>query len=71
MADGEWWRECAMFAFLGVIVGIYTAWAACSGSVYARRGAWGAMVLRDESPFQFWSVIVCYALLSIAMMVIF
>ena len=60
-----------MFIFLGTLVGVYTAYSACTGSVYARRGAWGAMVQREESPFQFWSVIVCYALLSIAMIVIF
>lgn len=60
-----------MFILLGILVGIHTIYAACTGSVYARRGAWGAMILRAESPFNFWSVIVCYALLSIAMIVIF
>lgn len=60
-----------MFIYLGILVGMYTTYAACTGSVYARRGAWGAMVLRDESPFNFWSIIICYALLSIAMIVIF
>lgn len=60
-----------MFILLGVFVGAYTTYAAYTGSVYARRGAGGAMVLRDESPLNFWAIITCYALLSIALIAIF
>ena len=60
-----------MFILIGIVVGLYTAYAAVTGSVYARRGIGGALVLRDESPVSFWATIVCYALLSLALMIIF
>ena len=60
-----------MLILLGILVGAYTTYAACTGSVYARRGIGGAMVLRDESPLNFWVIIACYALLSIALIAIF
>jgi hypothetical protein len=64
-------EDIAMFILLGIVVGLYTAYAAISGSVYARRGIGGAMVLRDESPINFWATIVCYTLLSLALIIIF
>jgi hypothetical protein len=60
-----------MFTPLGLLVGLYTTYAACTGSVYARRGAWGSMIARDEEPIRFWVTIACYALLALAMIVIF
>jgi hypothetical protein len=61
-----------MFAFLGVIVGLYTTFAAFAGKVYARsRFVGGGMIERDESPVYFWTVIACYAALAIALVTVF
>ena len=60
-----------MFVFLGILVGLYTAYAACTGTVYARRGAGGGVIERAESPVYFWTVIACYAALAIAMITVF
>ena len=60
-----------MFMLLGIAVGLYTTFAACSGSVYAKRGPGGCMVVRAESPVYFWAIIACYAALAIALVAIF
>jgi hypothetical protein len=60
-----------MFMLLGIIVGLYTTFAACTGNVYAKRGPGAAVIERSESPGYFWIVIGCYSALAIAMMTIF
>jgi hypothetical protein len=56
---------------LGILVALYTAYAAMNGEVYARSGPWGRIVSRDESPGYFWVVITIYAGLSVALMTVF
>jgi hypothetical protein len=61
-----------MFMFLGIAVGMYTAYASWTGTVYARsRFSGSRAIVRDESPVYFWTVIACYALLSVALMTVF
>jgi hypothetical protein len=60
-----------MFKALGILVCFYTAHAAASGQVYAKSGAWGRMVLRQNSPEYFWVVIFIYACLGIALITVF
>ena len=60
-----------MFMFLGIVVGLYTMYAACTGTVYAKRGPGGGVIERADSPRYFWLVIACYAALAIAMITIF
>lgn len=60
-----------MFKILGGVVALYTAYAAVKGEVYAKSGAWGRTVSRARSPEYFWVVIVIYACLSVALMVVF
>jgi hypothetical protein len=60
-----------IFKILGLLVGLYTVYAALNGEVFARSGAWGRTVLRSKSPGYFWVVITIYALLSIALLTIF
>jgi hypothetical protein len=60
-----------MFIILGIAVGIYTSYATCTGSVWARSRMGGRLIVRDESPWYFWSVIACYALLAIALVTVF
>lgn len=60
-----------MFKTLGVLVALYTTYAALKGEVYAKSGVWGRTVSRAESPQYFWVVIVIYAALSIALLTVF
>jgi len=60
-----------MFKALGVLVALYAAYAAVTGRVYARSGAWGRTISRQDSPEYFWTVVVIYFGLSLALMTIF
>jgi hypothetical protein len=60
-----------VFEPLGLLVGIYTAYAALTGSVYAKSGPGGRLVSREESPEYFWLVIAIYAGLSVALLTVF
>jgi hypothetical protein len=60
-----------LFATLGACLGIYTAYAAVAGSVYAKSGPWGRSIHRGEEPFNFWSTIVVYVLLTAALLFYF
>jgi hypothetical protein len=62
-----------MFKLLGIIVAVYTLWAAFDGQVYAKtRGFAGARIVsKDDEPRYFWVVIAIYGGLSIALMTIF
>lgn len=60
-----------MFKVLGVLVGLYTVYAAISGEVFAKQGPWGRTISKQESPRQFWGVIVVYTLLAIALLTVF
>ena len=60
-----------MFIFLGITVGAYTAFAAYTGSVYARSRWSGRVIERREEPWRFWTTIGCYAALALALVTIF
>jgi hypothetical protein len=60
-----------LFKCLGVLVGAYAAYSAMSGSVHVKSGAWGRTVERSESPEYFWTAIVIYGLVSLALITIF
>lgn len=60
-----------MFKVLGLMVGLYTLYAAVTGEVYAKPGAWGRTVSRAESPEYFWVVIAIYAGLALALATVF
>jgi hypothetical protein len=60
-----------MFKVLGILVGLYTLYAAMNGKVYAKSGAWGRTVSRVDSPEYFWVVIAIYAGLSVALITVF
>jgi hypothetical protein len=60
-----------IFKLLGVLVALYTAYAAFTGEVFAKSGPWGRTVSRQESPRYFWIVIVIYAGLSVALVTVF
>ena len=50
---------------------IYVMVALRSGHVYARSGPWGRDFERDGDPRRYWSAIVSYSLLSIALIFVF
>ena len=60
-----------MFRVLGILVALYTLYAACTGRVYAKSGPGGRLILRTESPRYFWTVIAIYIGLSIVLMTVF
>lgn len=60
-----------IFKILGAMVGFYTCYAAVKGEVYAKSGILGRTVSRAASPTYFWTVIVIYAGLSVALIIIF
>jgi hypothetical protein len=60
-----------MFKLLGVLVGVYTLWSVLAGEVYVKSGPGGRSVDRAAEPRYFWSVIVIYGGLSIALMTVF
>jgi len=60
-----------VFQALGVLVALYTAYAALSGEVYTKSGPGGRVVSRAESPEYFWVVIAVYAALGVALLTVF
>lgn len=60
-----------VFELLGILLACYTAYAVWTGSVFAKQGPWGRSFLRDDEPFRYWSVIVVYIGLSLALVFYF
>jgi len=60
-----------MFKMLGILLALYTFYAAFKGEVSAKSGAWGRTLSRDGSPEYFWLVIAIYAGLSVALLTLF
>lgn len=56
-----------VFDLLGVCLALYVVYAAATGSVYARHRAWGRTVTRQDEAGYFWTIIVVYILLSVAL----
>lgn len=60
-----------MFDIIGLLVGLYAAYAAVTGEVYAKAGVWGRTITRREAPVDFWTTVVIYAGLAVALAVLF
>lgn len=75
MAKG--WREFhvrpmdGLFRLLGILLALYVALSLERGVVYAKSGPWGRSYRRDEHSYHYWSAIVCYVLLSLALIFLF
>jgi hypothetical protein len=63
------WRM--IFKAIGIVVALYTLYAAVFGRVYAKSGPGGRTVSREETPGYFWTVIAIYAGLSVALLTVF
>lgn len=60
-----------MFKLLGVLIGLYVAFAVVRGEVFAKSGVWGRTVSKLDSPEYFWVVVTIYGALSLALLTIF
>ena len=60
-----------MFKVLGILVGLYVLQAISSGKVFAKSGVWGKTISREESLYNFWTVIVIYTGLAVALVTVF
>lgn len=60
-----------MFAVIGIGVLMYTGYAVWRGEVFAKASWYGRVVSRVQSPEYFWTVIVIYAVLGIALLTVF
>lgn len=60
-----------MFKLIGVLLALYTTYAAIGGQVHAKSGIRWRTVLKAETPGYFWTVIVIYAGLSLALITVF
>jgi hypothetical protein len=62
-----------MFKLLGIMVAVYTLWAAYDGKVYAKSGGfrWARVIIKEAEPRYFWVVIAVYGGLSVALMTVF
>ncbi|MBA8883092.1 hypothetical protein [Dokdonella fugitiva] len=60
-----------MFKIIGIFVLLYVAHAVATGRVLAKSGIRMREVLREESPRYYWTVVVIYAALSLALFTVF
>lgn len=60
-----------MFKLIGALVLLYVGYSLCAGRTFAKRGAWGRELRRDEHPVGYWSTIAVYALLAVALFTVF
>ena len=60
-----------LFQTLGVLLAIYVIYAIASGRVHTKDHWKGATLERDAQPGQYWTVIVIYAGLSLALYFVF
>lgn len=61
----------SLFKLLGLLLALYTLLSVLRGEVYAKERAWGRTFRRAEEPGWFWSIIVIYSGLSIALLTVF
>ncbi len=60
-----------MFRILGVLLALYVGRCLVVGDVYARAGLWGRTYLRTDDGWRFWSAIVAYSALALALCFVF
>lgn len=60
-----------MFKPIGILLAIYVCYAVVTGRVWAKSGIRAREVVREDTPGYFWTVIVIYAGLSIALLTVF
>lgn len=64
----------AIFKLLGLALACYVAYAVYRGGIWSTNASWRSTSVyweRSESPWEFWSSVIIYGLLSLAMMTVF
>lgn len=61
----------SLLKLLGVLVACYVVYALAHGEIYAKSGIWGRTYRRDDDATKFWTTVVVYSLLSIALVLLF
>lgn len=61
----------SLFKGIGILVFIYTVYCLFTGEVYAKDGASGRTVIKADEPGYFWTIMVIYLGLSIAVFFFF
>lgn len=61
----------ALFKLLGILLIGYIAVSLHTGSIFAKSGPWGRTYHRDEEPRAFWTTVVVYCLLAVALLIYF
>jgi hypothetical protein len=56
-----------MFKLLAALLASYIVYGLATGVIYAKSGMWGRSYQRDGDPRAYWSVIVVYCLLAVAL----
>ena len=57
-----------MFELLGVVVGAYVGYGLVTGEIYGKSGPWGRTYRRDEDTRGYWSTVIAYSLLTLALL---
>lgn len=60
-----------MFKLLAVLLAFYIVYGLATGRIYAKSAVWGRSYRRAEDPRGYWSTIVVYCLLTIALVLVF
>lgn len=60
-----------IFDALGATLGLYCAYCLLAGRVYAKRGPGGESIARDVSPVRYWTIVVIYVALAVALVAVF
>jgi hypothetical protein len=60
-----------VFTVLGILVGLYSLYAAIVGRVLIKSGPGGRWLMRSESPEYFWICVTIYFGLAIALVTVF
>ena len=60
-----------MFKILGALLLCYVAYGLNTGQIYGKYRFWGRTFQRDETPWLYWSAIVVYSLLGVALIFFF
>jgi hypothetical protein len=60
-----------MFKLLGTLLSIYVVYGFADGKIYGRYRAGGRMFYREADPWLYWSTLVVYSLLAVALILFF
>jgi hypothetical protein len=60
-----------MFKLAGILLSFYVVYGLVNGRIYGRYRAGGRMFYREADPWLYWSTLLVYSLLAVALIVFF